>query len=326
MRGAIAVLAGAALTLSACGGGDSSASDDPAAASDGDGSSASASPLTGLPYDGDKPDKPVTVVKVDNTDSARPQVGLDRADLVVEELVEGGMTRLAAFYYGERPKEVGPIRSLRDSDVGVVLPTGGVLLASGGAPGTAKRLEEAGVEFSTEGSPGFSRDRSREAPYNLMLDVEEASGELESGEAPGAYLPFQKGKLRGGKPAKSVAVSFSSASTTTWKRSGGGWTRTNGPVSPKDDFAPDNLLALRVEVDDAGYEDPGGNPVPVTKLVGEGKAQLFSNGRAVTGTWSKDDEDSQLKLETRDGKQLNVPAGKTVVELVPRDGGSVRIR
>src|SRR5688500_5153557 len=67
-------------------------------------------PCTGLPAEGDAPRHPAIVVKIDNTGSSNPQVGLSKADLVVEELVEGGSTRLAVFYYSELAKRVGPVR------------------------------------------------------------------------------------------------------------------------------------------------------------------------------------------------------------------------
>lgn len=326
VRAAIAVLAGVALTLSGCGGDDTSAASDDPAPDGGNGSPAATSPLTGLPVKGENAEKPVMVVKVDNTSSARPQVGLDSADLVVEELVEGGMTRLAAFFYSEYPKLVGPVRSMRDSDVGIVSPTGGKLVASGGAPGTQQRLDEAGLDVLTEGSTGFRRDGSRTAPYDLVIDLAKAVDEVEPADAPGDYLPFADSKLKGGHPVKSFSVSFSSSSTTRWQPEKGGWVRANGPVSPADDFAADNVLVLNVKVGDAGYLDPGGNPVPVTELTGDGKAQLFSHGKMVNATWSKGDADSPISLQTRKGDDLTVPAGNTFVELVPRDGGSVHVR
>ncbi|MGH3359440.1 MAG: DUF3048 domain-containing protein [Nocardioidaceae bacterium] len=326
VRTSIAVLAGIALTVSGCGGDNSAASDEDPAAAGGNGSVAPTAPLTGLPVEGAAPDKPVMVVKVDNTSSAQPQVGLDSADLVVEELVEGGMTRLAAFYHSDYPAEVGPVRSMRDSDVGIVSPTGGKLVASGGAPGTQQRLAEAGLDVLSEGSAGFSRDPARTAPYDLMIDLAAAADRQPAADAPDDYLPFGDAKLKNGDPVKSFGVTFSSTSTTRWEPQGDGWVRANAPVVPKGDLVADNVLVLSVEVGDAGYLDPGGNPVPETKFTGKGKAQLFSDGKVYSGTWSKDSLDGNLTLETRKGDELTVPAGKTFIELVPRDGGSVRLR
>src|SRR5689334_5309041 len=126
-------------------------------------------PLTGEQVTGSTPDRPVIVTKIDNTASSRPQLGLKKADLITEELVEGGMTRLAVFFYQQLPEVAGPVRSMRASDIGIVKPAHGVVVASGAAPPTIGRLKAANVPFFTEGGPGYFREGSRHAPYNLMV-------------------------------------------------------------------------------------------------------------------------------------------------------------
>src|SRR4051812_34074185 len=112
-RGAVLALAlSAALALAGCSGDDSKGSSDekPDDQATADGLTLSGEwPLTGLPVEGDAPTHPVMVVKIDNTSSSSPQLGLQDADLITEELVEGGSTRLAVFYYQDIPKLVGPV-------------------------------------------------------------------------------------------------------------------------------------------------------------------------------------------------------------------------
>ncbi|MET1037234.1 MAG: DUF3048 domain-containing protein, partial [Aeromicrobium sp.] len=127
----------AALTLSAC---SSSPQDTPEPKSPEASKAAAAklveiSPLTGRPMTKGRPDNPVFVVKIENTSSGAPQHGLNKADLVIEELVEGGLTRLAAFFYTSLPSKVGHVRSLRTSDIGIAGPASGQIVASGGANG-----------------------------------------------------------------------------------------------------------------------------------------------------------------------------------------------
>ena len=81
------------------------------------------------------------VAKIDNTDSQQPQIGLGKADLITEELVEGGITRLAVFFYQHLPELVGPVRSMRASDIGIVKPAHAVIVASGAAPPTMRRIK-----------------------------------------------------------------------------------------------------------------------------------------------------------------------------------------
>ena len=85
------------------------------------------------------------------------------------------------------------------------------------------------------------------------------------------------------------------------------------------------MLVLRVQVGDAGYLDPAGNPVPETKFTGKGAALLFHDGRLVRGTWTKHDLTSPVELKTKAGK-LAMPPGHTWIELVPAANGDVTFK
>ena len=281
-------------------------------------------PLTGLPADGKTPGHPVMVVKIDNTDSSSPQIGLGKADLITEELVEGGSTRLAVFYYQHVPKLAGPVRSMRATDIGIVKPAKAVLVASGGAPPTVRRIKAAGITSVVEGATGYERDSSRRAPYNLFMHLTQLATKVKAKDSVESYLPFGAEKdLPQGQKAAGLAASFSGGHTTSWKYTGGKYTNLNTFAQSGDQFRPDNVLVLRVRVGDAGYKDPAGNPVPETKFTGTGKAMLFHGGRVVRGTWKKS-LDSTITLSTRAGK-LPVPSGHTWIELVPENGGNVTI-
>jgi hypothetical protein len=289
-------------------------------------------PLTGLPVEGDGSSArrhPVLVLKMDNTASSAPQQGLAAADLVVEEQVEGGVTRLAVFYYSDIPGVVGPVRSMRATDIGIVAPVDATMVTSGAAAPTIARLARSDVPFVTEGSPGFSRDPARSAPYDLVTDMAEVARTLADGRSPVRppdYLPFGTARdLPEGEPARAFDARFSPAHTTSWAYRDGRYVDVGSLAAEGDAFPADTVLALRVRVGDAGYLDPAGNTVPETKLVGGGEAMLFHGGRLVRGTWSKATLDGPLTLSRPgpDGEQvpLVVPAGRTWIELVPLSGG-----
>ncbi len=190
---------GALLLVAACGGAEES---DPTAAGvtrvatqpNGKKADPDTWPLTGLGLaDGQSAERPhpVLVLKMDNTPSSAPQVGLGSADLVVEELVEGGMTRLAAFFYSTIPDDAGPVRSMRASDIGIVSPVGADMVTSGAAAVTISRIESAGIDFFAEGDAGFYRSGSRSAPYNLFTDLGDVAQAAEQKKArPPDYLPW----------------------------------------------------------------------------------------------------------------------------------------
>ena len=263
-------------------------------------------------------------VKIDNTAAAAPQVGLGAADLVTEELVEGGLTRLAAMYYSEVPDLVGPVRSTRACDIGIVAPVDAALVASGGAPVTLRRLEEAGVDVYAEGDPGFTRADDRTAPYDVMNELPALVDELAETEPPAPYLPFGAAAVQDARRATGFDVRFSAGHTTSWRFDGDGYAR-RGDIAPEgDDFVADTVLVLDVEIGDAGYDDPAGNPVPETIYEGTGPAMVFHDGTVVEGTWTKTSLAAALELEA-DGDPFTVPPGNTWIELVPRKDGGVRL-
>lgn len=325
-RALVATLATACLGLTSCGSQDSGTQAN-AVPTQGVSGNPGTWPLTGLPVSGSSSSvlrHPVLVLKMDNTSSSSPQEGLSSADLVVEEMVEGGVTRLAAFYYSSIPQQVGPVRSMRASDIGIVSPVGASVVTSGAAPVTIGRIQKAGIHFYGEGTSGFFRDSGRRAPYNLFTNLSDvAKAAKQRPGRPLDYLPWgSEGHLAGGGPATSISAAFSRGHATVWSYHDGLYVNENTNAGAGDEFPADTVLVLRVQVGDAGYRDPAGNPVPETKLVGKGEAMLFHGGDFVRATWSKDHLDAPIELSTKDGK-LAVPAGHTWIELVPAASGAV---
>ncbi|MFL6156191.1 MAG: DUF3048 domain-containing protein [Marmoricola sp.] len=327
----------AALVLAGCGGGGNEKTPDASKTPDAQKTSGGTtltriSPMTGLKVKGGLPDHPVMVVKIDNTFNSEPQVGLGKADMVVEELVEGGITRLATIFYSRLPSVVGPVRSARASDIGVIKPANAVLVASGAATRTQNRLRNASIAMHFEGSTGMYRDGSRHAPYNLFMRLPRFITALHDKARPTQnYLPWGgESDFTGVGRATNIAVRFSNSSTTHFRYSAGArkYLNTNSHASSSDHFLADSVLVLRVRETDAGYHDPAGNPVPEAKFYGTGSAVLFHHGQVVRGTWSKPGTTSALTLRTTSGT-LKVPAGHVWIELMPAAGpfngsGSVR--
>jgi hypothetical protein len=320
-----AVLAASALLLTACGGDKKPGETEDPADPQGTGEQSTLSrinPLTGERL-GAAPRRPILAFKIDNSGHGT-QIGLGKADMVVEELVEGGITRLAAFYYSKVPHRAGPMRSMRATDIGIVQPLKAVLVASGGAGVTVKRVHQAGIRTITEGAPGFYRGQGY-APYNLFMDVDKLVRPMKAlGRTPSPYLPFGDKGMPKGKPAKRFTAVFSTSSSSSFELRKGRYVNTDSNASAGDDFVPDTVVVLRVEVGDAGYRDPAGFPVPETKFTGRGAAVVFHGGRMVRGTWVKNGYDAVPTLRTAAGP-LELPPGKVRIELVPRSGGDLRI-
>lgn len=280
-------------------------------------------PMTGLPAPEGVADRPVLAVKVDNTGNARPQVGLADADVIVEEPVEGGLTRLAAMYHSTLPDVVVPVRSIRTTDAGLVGPTGGALVASGGAQRVLRQMEDADIPVLAEGTAGFSRDPARPNLYSLTVDLEQVLPEV-SGLGPPQmpYLSWSDAPIPEGTGVTEVAVQFSGSHTTTHVWDGSAWTRDGNMAEAGDRFAASNLLVLHTTTRDAGYTDPAGNPVNEVVFDAGGDALLLAGDTAIEATWSRDGDEAVFEL-TAEGERLTVPPGRTWIALVP-EGGSVR--
>ena len=291
-----------------------------------------ASPLTGEPMTTGAPDNPVFVVKIENTDGGAPQYGLDQADLVIEELVEGGLTRLATFFYSNLPAKVGHVRSLRTSDIGIAGPVGGQIVASGGASGAYSKVEGAGITVFSEdaGSPGFSSDPLKVRPYNRLIDLTVVNDEAKRTTINAPYLPWlakgEKAATAPTKKATAATVRFSPTTSTTWALQDDKWVRTNGHAEAGHDYEADTMIVIACRVGDAGYTDPAGNPVPETVFEGRGQARIFHGDTVTSVTWVKSSLDEGITFETADGSPYEIEPGKAFLELVPEGDGGVTLR
>lgn len=291
-------------------------------------------PLTGIRVD-EVADRPAMSIKIENSSLARPQTGLEQADVVWEEMVEGGITRFNAVYHSDVPARVGPIRSLRPMDAAISAPFGGLFVFSGGQPQFVDQVARTGLTMLSNdaGAPGFSRSADRRAPHNVYGDTAAFLREGDRG-APATQFAFARSDAQitasDGAPTSRIGLSFPAASPGwTWEDGPGVWARTEGGDEARTTdggrITAVNVVVLRVQVRDSGARDPGGAPVPETILTGSGDAVVAVGGRSIEATWTKDEVGSVLELTTADGEEVLLAPGNTWVELLPADGSSLQI-
>lgn len=330
---ALIPLAAASLVLSACGG---STNDKPGSSPQHVSAGTTLDqtwPLTGLKVTGQgsaAQKHPVYIAKIDNTQASQPQYGVGDADLVTQELVEGGVTRLAVFYYSKLPDKVGPIRSMRLTDIGVAKPLNAQLVTSGAAPVTIKGLKKAGVKFIDMNNPNVRRvtDGTHDTLHSVRADLGKlgSSSGQKSAERPADFLQWGTGSdFKGRIPARTVDTKIGNApgSNDIWKYVGGKYVLQDGYMDPKSVFKPDTVIAITVKTSLAPYRDPAGNPVPVTHFEGKGKAVIFHGGKALHATWVKNGVHGLPKFKAKNGSSIKIPAGHVWLALVPQAGDSV---
>ncbi|MBB3086673.1 DUF3048 domain-containing protein [Geodermatophilus sabuli] len=299
-------------------------------------SSAPAWPLTGVPV-AVVPDRPALAVKIENSVDARPQTGLDAADVVWEQVVEGGITRFVAVYHSTLPPEVGPVRSIRPMDPAIAAPLGGLLAFSGGVPAYVSAAQDAGLQVLSQdtGADGFSRTSTRTAPHNVYAVPQTLVDQADAAHRAAPAVQFDHAgdglptAAAEGQPAERLDLTLSGVSHPRWAWSAadGRWLRSEGsaPAVEADGrrVGAANVVVLRVDVVATEARDPAGNPVPETILTGTGRALVASGGHTIEATWSKPDTGDRVTLTGADGDPVELAPGSTWVELVPNGGGAV---
>jgi Protein of unknown function (DUF3048) N-terminal domain/Protein of unknown function (DUF3048) C-terminal domain len=330
-RSALRMIAAALLAVvaAACSGGQPAA---PAPAAPTTSAPPAVFPLTGLPTGGDaKAARPALSIKVDNTRKARPQAGLNDADLVHEELVEGGLTRLLVTYHSKDAGEVAPVRSVRPVDGPLLRQLGGGLFAfSGGAAGVVDRVRPAsGATFVgiRQAPAAYRRAADRPAPYNVVTSTAalyEAGRRIEPGlRPPPPFLSFAAEPPAGGRPVRQARLRFSPSSRAAWRwdAAAGRFVREqDGTQARLVDGRPvttDNVVVLRVAIRLDENRDVLGNRTPDPVVIGQGRAWLLRDGRLVAGTWRRSAPTQPLRVLGQDGKPLALRPGRTWVELLP---------
>lgn len=288
--------------------------------------------LTGEEIEAGSLSRPSLSAKIDNHPSARPQVGLDQADIVFEELVEGGLTRYVAVWHSDLPPEIGPVRSVRPMDPEIVSPFGGVFAYSGGQVRFIQMMQRAPVYNAIHGQPDteetFYRTSAKVAPHNVLVKAPELISQhldlaapdqqflyAASGEDPSAVVL--------GDEVQKINPRFSGFSSPTWE-----WDeaeesfvrfQTNGAAdsaSSGEQITADNVLVLQVAID--VVED-----IPTTRLVSQGSGWVATGGFVEEILWSKAAPESKIVLTTTTGDSVRLGVGNTWIELIPNDSSDV---
>ncbi len=300
-------------------------------------------PLTGEPLtDLSVTAHPAVVVKVDNSPWARPQSGINQADVVYEVLVEG-ITRYALVFHSQAADPVGPVRSARSTDIDLVSNLGTPLFAwsggNAGVVGEVRSAAAAGLLIDAGGDAdgtAYYRDHDREAPHNYYAKV---SALLEHKAPAGApappplfvYRAHDETPQAAGVPTAGYAIEFGGGVRVeyVWDAERSGWNRfqvdQNHPRAESAvvdaagvQVAPANIVILFVDYG----RSPSDPRSPMAVTIGTGAAIVLRDGAAITGTWTRSDPSASWSLTDEQGQPIELTPGRTWVAL-PRTGSAV---
>lgn len=294
---------------------------------------ANANPLTGLPADPAVPARGALVVKIDNAPLARPQAGINEADIVVEEGVEGGVTRFFTLFHSREASSVGPVRSARSTDLLFAQQLGKPLFSYSGANRvfaaqvSKAPLDDVGVgRFPT----AYRRERGRPAPYNLFSETKALFGSAAGNVAPPPPLfsyraPGEAPPEAGSEPAVPVQAVWKLNITTTvvfaWDEASKTFRRTTDGKPHVDaagvQVSTENVVFQAVGYRNTGLVDASGAAVPEAELIGDGEAWVLSGGRLIKGRWSRPNDTQTTAYTFPSGEPIRLTPGRTWLELVP---------
>ena len=274
------------------------------------------------------PPGPVIAVKIDDTDEAHPQIGIDKADIVFIEQVEGGLVRLAAIFSSEIPNSIGPVRSARISDIDLLSQFGKIAFFYSGAQSKflpvlrQANLFDLGAEH--ESPKLYTRDKTRVAPYDMVLSGEQLQSRIKHLDVAKAdSIGWKFGKLNTtGTSIDSVKVRWPAANyKAIWN--GSGWQLYhNGKIDITSDgvnLTPKTFLIQKVVITDSIYHDKVGGITPLSATIGEGKGWVLRDGIAIEATWNRPTATSGTTWQDAKGVQINFAKGQTWVALTDQE-------
>lgn len=288
-------------------------------------------PLSGL----DAPSKAATSkrplsIKVENSPAARPQTGLNSADVAYETVVEGGITRFNLIFQSNVPKTVGPVRSARLSDIWIVPQYHALFFYSGASASVHSQVRRAKLTDLSQDvgvSYPYYRSNARSAPHNLYIDTKKAYVEAKKrgfkivAEVP----PLEFGPasaVTSATAVKSVYIPFSSFNNVrwTWSKKQRAFLRQNNGKVHRDAASGKQVAAKNVVVMWAKYtpasRDKVGSTTYWVKLGGKGRATVFRDGKRYNGKWIAT-RDEPPRFVDKKGRPIRLAPGNTWMQVVP---------
>ncbi len=286
-------------------------------------------PLTGQPPAGGRvPQRPALAIKVDNYPTARPQSGLTDADVVFEEPVEGGITRLVAVFQCQSANLVGPIRSARAVDAPILDQLSKPLFVhAGGINPVIGLIERANLindDVFTHASI-IQHPSGRYAPYDTYTSTAAAWALQANDTTPPAPLYTYSAMVPTGTPVGSLHIPFAGTNDNSWTWSpiNGQWLLSIGgvPANVADGGTRIGVANIVVQTVHVTYgpwlENSEGGLEVQSQLIGSGPLAVFRNGEEITGTWQRGPLAANTSLVAANGSTIALDPGKTWIELVP---------
>lgn len=266
------------------------------------------------------------LVMIDNHNKARPQSGLEHADLVYEILAEGGITRYLGIFYHEKAEKIGPVRSARYYFVQLAKGYNAPYAHAGGnqdALAMIVNLKIKDIDEIYNAGSYFWRDKKRKMPHNLYTSTDLL---IKGAKNRGLELTPLKGFLQGTnineKPhEKDIELNYSIGRYSyivSWHFNGKQYERkiNQAPhlMENKALIVADNVFVLTAKTREVIKEELESE----IELIGKGSALYFVEGKYTKGYWEKKSATAEMNFFTEEGQPIKAKSGKTWIQVIPQ--------
>lgn len=275
---------------------------------------------------------PVLAVKIDDTNAAHPQIGLEDADVVYIEQVEGGLTRLAAIFSSVIPERIGPVRSARISDIDILSQYGRVAFAYSGAQRKllpvidAANLQNLGAQAQPPSI--YTTDPNRVPPVAMILRADLLIAKIVEKKYPittAKNIGWSFGDApEGGKPTQSVIMHWPAARySAQWSETQSRWLLSHNSESNLAEsgivLGPTTLVIQLVSITDSEYKDKIGGVTPFSQTVGSGRGFILRDGKTYEAQWNRASKAVGTSWTLRDGSEIKFAPGQIWVALTDKE-------
>ncbi|MDQ3854920.1 MAG: DUF3048 domain-containing protein [Chloroflexota bacterium] len=276
-------------------------------------------------------------VMIENHPDARPQSGLDAADVVLEAPAEFGISRFIAFFINRDVPVIGPVRSARKYFVLWAKEFNPIYFHAGQSPGTAALADRIRLVRTSALHDGraFYRTSDRVAPHNLytstaaLMRVERAKGRGLRGGTWGGLRFKTPGTYLGPRKVSYINLHFNDYYYAEWRWDPARkvYRRWMQGVPHIERNTGSQVVATAVIVRIHNMYRIPGDPKAREEInvYGSGKAYIFQDGRLTRATWRKRDVNSPTLYYDRQGRRLAVNQGGVWIQVIPQYG-RVRFR
>jgi hypothetical protein len=284
------------------------------------------SPYTGEEVEKESLDNIAFLAIVENSSAARPQSGLNAADIIYETVAEGGITRFVALFQKGNAEKIGPIRSARPYFLEISKEYNLPFAHCGGSAEALTEIKNENLmslnEFAYAST--YLRDSQRKAPHNLYTSTEKLTELIKTKnyiKEPTVKLKFDKVYWDSDKlsPATDVLLKINKSYSTSYTYKDGLYIKSmaSKPAINKEDNTPLTTKNIVVQFTSMKLQADGYRLD--IDLVGQGDGYVISNGKSVKMHWAKKDSNSQTLLTDETGAELPLNPGNTWWNIVDKN-------